>query len=952
MILQSSKKPEEVAREDTDRMLDLSGWKVQGLNELNLGAAMGVAVEEVHMKSGFSDYTLFVERQAVGVIEAKHKGFTLSGVSEQSGRYAKSNLVNLPAINDPLPFCYESTGEETYFRDLRDPDPRSRRVFSFHRPETLKAWIEEKDTLRSRLIETSRLVPLDRDKLWDCQYEAIENLEKSFANNRPKALIQMATGSGKTYTAVSFISRLIKFSKAKRVLFLVDRNNLGQQTLSEFQSYVIPGDGRLFTKVYNVQNLTSNSLDPVCKVCITTIQRLYSMLKGEEELAPELEEESAFDHWAELSGNSELSGKDETKGKTKEEEEEKEKEKEKTIAYNPDIPIEYFDFIVTDECHRSIYHLWRQVLEYFDAFTIGLTATPSKQTLGFFNQNLVMEYQHERAVADGVNVSYEVYRIKTEITEKGSKVEAGFYVDRRDKLTRKLRWELLDDDFSYDAKQLDRSVVAKDQIRTVIRTFKERIFTEIFPGRSEVPKTLVFAKDDSHAEDIVEVIREEFGKGNDFCKKITYRVTGEDPKNLIKDFRNRFDPRIVVTVDMISTGTDIKPLECVLFMRDVRSSVYFEQMKGRGTRTINPEDIKEISSDCTTGKTHFVIVDAVGVCESDKTDSRPLERKKTVPFDKLLTQIALGSRDEDTLTTLAGRLARLDRKITPSDREKILEKSGGKSLSALTNSLLDALDPDLKEAKAKILFNTDSPSTAQLEKAAETLSSEACVPFDSPALRNLLIDLHRKSEQTIDTVSEDRLIYAGFDADAKEKARQTVESFHKFIEENKNELTALQIIYSTPYEKRHLTHRAIKQLAESIEKPPYYLTPEKLWKAYEALDRSKVKQATPGKLLTNIISILRFELGESDILEPFPDTVDSRFEKWLSAQESSGRTFSEEQKEWLRMIRDHIASSLDIEVEDFENVPFNRKGGAFKAYELFGEELKGLMGELSEVLTG
>ncbi|AKB44848.1 type I restriction endonuclease subunit R [Methanosarcina vacuolata] len=939
MVLQSSKKPEEIAREDLDKMLELSGWKVQDLYEMKPSESIGVAVTEAHLKVGFSDYLLFADRRPVGIIEAKPKGFTLSGVAEQSEKYAKSSLADLLAVNEPLPFCYESTGDETNFRDRRDPDARSRRVFSFHRPETLKGLIEEKDTLRSRLIKTSQLVPLDRQKLWDCQYEAIQNLEKSLADNRPRSLIQMATGSGKTYTAVSFINRLIKFSKAKRVLFLVDRNNLGEQTLREFDSYPIPGDGRLFTKVYNVQHLKSNSLDPVCKVCITTIQRLYSMLKGEKELDPELEEESAFDRWADFSGKE--AGKESEEAK-----------KERTIDYNPDIPIEYFDFIVTDECHRSIYHLWRQVLEYFDAFIIGLTATPSNQTLGFFNKNLVMEYSHERAVADGVNVGYEVYRIKTEITEKGSKVEAGFYIDKRDKLTRKIRWEQLDDEFSYDEKKLDHSVVSKDQIRTVIRTFKEKLFTEIFPGRSEVPKTLIFAKDDSHAEDIVEIIREEFGKGNDFCKKITYRVTGEDPKTLIKYFRNKYYPRIVVTVDMISTGTDIKPLECVLFMRDVRSSVYFEQMKGRGTRTINLDDMKEISPDCTKGKTHFIIVDAVGICESDKTDSRPLERKKTVPFDKILIQVAFGSRDEDTLTTLAGRLARLDREITSYDREKIENESGGKSLSVLTNALLDAVDPDVQEAKAKILFNTDSPSSVQLEKAREILASEACAPFDSPTLRNLLIDLHRKNEQVIDTVSEDRVLYAGFDADAKEKAQKTIENFHKFIEENKDELTALQIIYNTPYGKRHLTYRAIKQLAESIEKPPYYLTPEKLWQAYEALDLSKVKQATPGKLLTNIVSILRFELGESDILEPFPDTVESRFEKWLSAQEASGRTFSEEQKEWLRMIKDHIASSLDIEVEDFENVPFNRKGGAFKAYELFGEDLVGIMEELSEVLTG
>ena len=292
---------------------------------------------------------------------------------------------------------------------------------------------------------------------------------------------------------------------------------------------------------HNVQRMTSNTLDPVNRVVITTIQRLYSMLSGQSDFDEENEEVSLFN----------LSP---------------EQEKPKEVSYNRDIPIETFDFIVTDECHRSIYRLWRQVLEYFDAFIMGLTATPSKQTLGFFHNNLVMEYSHERAVADGVNVGYEVYRIQTEITEKGSKVEAGNWVDKRNRLTRKLRWEQLDEDLEYKPTQLDRVVVAKDQIRTIIKTFRDKLFTEIFPGRTEIPKTLVFAKDDSHAEDIVEIIREEFGKGNDFCKKITYRTTGDKPEDLIASFRNSYNPRIAVTVDMISTGTDIKPLECLLFL--------------------------------------------------------------------------------------------------------------------------------------------------------------------------------------------------------------------------------------------------------------------------------------------------------------------------------------------------------------------------------------------------
>jgi type I restriction enzyme R subunit len=215
--------------------------------------------------------------------------------------------------------------------------------------------------------------------------------------------------------------------------------------------------------------------------------------------------------------------------------------------------------------------LWRGVLEYFDAFIVGLTATPNNQTFGFFNKNLVMEYSRPKAVMDGVNVQGEVYRIRTAITEGGSRIDAGYYVDKRERLTRRIRWEQLDDALTYAATQLDRDVVAVDQIRTVVRTFRDRLFTEIFPGRTEVPKTLVFAKDDSHAEDIVRIMREEFGKGNDFCQKITYKVTGVSPEDLIAQFRNSYNPRIAVTVDMIATGTDIKPLEILLFMRPVQS---------------------------------------------------------------------------------------------------------------------------------------------------------------------------------------------------------------------------------------------------------------------------------------------------------------------------------------------------------------------------------------------
>jgi type I restriction enzyme R subunit len=786
-------------------------------------------------------------------------------------------------------------------------------VFAFHKPETLQEWLGQPDTLRSRL---QQLPIIDTEDLRDCQKEALAGLFNSLKENRPRALIQMATGVGKTYTAVSFIYWLIKIAGAKRILFLVDRKNLGEQTEKEFQQYVTPDDGRKFTELYNVQLLSSNTIAPVNKVCITTIQRLYSMLRGDAEFEAENEETSQFN-------------------------DNEENQNPKDVVYNSKIPLETFDFIITDECHRSIYHLWRQVLEYFDGFIIGLTATPSIQTFGFFNQNLVMEYPHERAVADGVNVGYEVYRIKTQITEQGSTIQAGFYVDKRNRQTRAVKWQQLDEDVSYAGKELDRSVVAVDQIRTVIRTFKERLFTEIFPNRTDVPKTLIFAKDDSHAEDIVRILREEFGKGNEFCKKITYRTTGEKTKDLIASFRNFYNPRIAVTVDMISTGTDIKPLECLIFMRDVKSRIYFEQMKGRGTRTINPTDFQVVTRDAEV-KEQFIIVDAVGVCESDKTDSRPLERKRSVPFHQLLQNVATDVRDEDTLMSLAGRLAKLEKKLNDDERTELKNAAGGKSIQKVTRDLLEAVNPDVQIEQAVKQFQTLTPTEAQQQQATEVLINQACQPFDNPQFRNLLREIKTKNEQIVDTLSQDVVLFAGFDTAARDKAKATVQSFREFVEANKDEITALQILYNQPYGQRRLTYEQIKQLANALERPPRSLTPEKLWQAYSQLEADKVRGAGVQKLLTDIISLVRFAMGETETLEPFAVTVEEKFQQWLM-----GKTFSSEQVCWLEKIKEHIITSVRIDVEDLQEMP----QAAFQGNQLFGNDLMDILNELNEVLA-
>ena len=936
--------PEQKARETIDHLLEAAGWSVQSRDQANLNASRGVAVAEVPLQTGFADYVLFVDRRPIGVIEAKAVGSTLSGVEPQTAKYSDglSRPLQARAWHDPLPFLYQSTGVETFFTDERDPNPRSRRVFAFHQPETLAQWAQpgrssistprvgeenppygEAPTLRARL---RHMPPLNTAGLWSAQIEAVRNLERSLAQDRPRSLVQMATGSGKTYMAVTTIYRLIKHAKARRVLFMVDRTNLGRQAHNEFQQYTTPDDGRKFTELYNVQHLQSNALDRVSKVCITTVQRLYSMLRGEEDFDAALEDRP-------LGKMMDVLG-----------------DRVRQVTYSDYLPIEYFDFIFIDECHRSIYNVWRQVLEYFDAYLIGLTATPSKQTLGFFNGNLVMEYPRERAVADGVNVDGWVYRIRTQVTEHGSLVEAGEWVGKRDRKTREQRWERLDEELDYDAPQLDRDVVTPDQIRTVVRTFRDKLFTEIFPDRDEVPKTLVFAKDDNHAEEIVRIVREEFGKGNEFCKKITYKSQGKTPEELISDFRNSYFPRIAVSVDMIATGTDVKPIEILLFMRRVNSAPYFEQMIGRGTRVITETDLQGVTPDAHH-KTHFVIVDAVGVVEHPKIEVGTMDRKRSIAFDRLLEKIAFRMADEEDLSSLAVRLSRLEGDLTEGEREAILEASGGKTPREMAHTLLDALDPDQVQTRAQELAGDESPTPAQVQAAQDELIEAAIAPFDNPELRELLTNVKRRTEQIIDVVSQDRVIEASYSVEDTEQARQMVESFHDFLEENRDEITALQILFNQPYAQQHLTFEQIKELAERIEQPPHFWTTEALWRAYAQLERDKVRGVGAKRRLTDLVSLVRHAVQLEDELVPYPDLVQQRYEEWLADQEAAGRAFTEEQRWWLDRIAEAIGVNLSVRAEDFQYGELFNRGGWHAAREALGEELPELIEEMNETLV-
>lgn len=914
--------PEQIARDQIDKQLIAAGWIVQDKKKINLAESLGIAVREYQTDVGPADYVLFVDKKAVGVIEAKPEdwGHRITTVEEQSTGYAEAKLkwVN---NSEPLPFIYESTGVITRFTNMKDPKPRSREVFNFHKPETLLEWSKQEVTLRGHF---SDMPELNTDGLRACQITAISNLEQSLADDKPRALVQMATGSGKTFTAISSVYRWLKYGKAKRILFLVDTKNLGEQAEQEFLSFVPNDDNRKFTELYNVRRLASGYVPADAQVCISTIQRMYSILKGED-LDESVEELNPAEQM--------------TRPK-----------KSLPVVYNEKIPPEFFDLIIIDECHRSIYNTWRQVLEYFDSYLVGLTATPDNRTYGFFRKNIVSEYNHEKAVADGVNVGNEVYIIETERTKMGATIKAHQSVEKRERLTRKKRWEMQDEDETYSAKQLDRNIVNPDQIRTVIRTFKEKL-PEMFPNRKEVPKTLIFAKTDSHADDIIQVVREEFGESNAFCKKITYRAE-EDPKSTLAQFRNDYNPRIAVTVDMIATGTDVRALECLLFMRDVKSRNYFEQMKGRGTRIIDQDALRKVTPSATSGKTHYVIVDAIGVTKSLKTASQPLITKPSVPLKDLAMGVMMGAYDEDTVSSLAGRLARLDKQLNDDDHKRIEEHTGGIPLNSIIGNLLSAIDADKVDDKAcelEGLPKGSEPSAEKRDEAQSQMVSDAANVFNGELIE-LIDTIRRDKEQTIDHENLDTVLRAEWDGDAEENAKNMVQDFESYLEEHKDEIEALTIFFMQPARRQNITLKMIKDVMTKLRQDRPKLSPLRVWQAYALLDECKSQQ--PTSELTALMALIRRATGLDKTLTLNSDRVRRNFQTWIMERHSgSGEKFSKDQMEWLHMLRDHAITSFHIDREDLEMAPFDARGGLGKMYQLFGNDMDSLIEELNRELA-
>lgn len=905
-------KPEQKAREEIDKLLSLAGFALRDFKDCALGdstpnAESHLAIREFILANGTkADYLLFVKGKACGVIEAKKFSLSLSGAENQAKNYAHTLPAHIPTFKESLPFVYTSNASEIYFTDLREPSPRARRIFAFHTPKELLEKLNSPYSLRERIRQIPPLSNQDSKKLRDCQKEAIEGLEKSLQQNKQRALIQMATGAGKTFTACNFAYRLLSIAKAKRILFLVDRNNLGKQAKKEFDNFSPSTDKRHFSEIYNVVHLETNHILKESKVVITTIQRLYSILRGESEFDSAKEEHSAFEN---------------------------EDKETKEVAYNPQIGIDTFDFIVIDECHRSIYGLWRQVLEYFDAFLIGLSATPSKHTLGFFAQNIVAQYDLEKSILDKVNVGYEIFRIKTRISEQGSIIEANaeFQVPFRDKDTRKIGYESLEEDLEYSKADLDRSVLAPSQIRMILETYKNKVFDQLFPERerSFLPKTLIFAKDDNHAEEIVRLAREVFNADNEFAQKITYNIGNQNPQELINAFRHSKKFRIAVTVDMIATGTDIKPLEVLIFMRDVKSASYYAQMVGRGVRSIHNDDLRAVTPNADS-KTRFYVIDAVGVSESQKIDSRPLERKKGLSLKKLLEcvreSLETNEYDRDTLLSLASRLTRLELSLSKEDNARLQELNCGKSLCALAKEILEFADSLQALERAKVAHNP-------LEI------------FTNDTFCKLLLELAEKHKIYIDEISQDSVLSAEFDT---QKAQNLIAQFNEFILQHKDEITALSILYSQNYKNRHLTYEVIAELAHKLEQDSMDIP--SLWNAYKLRDKGKASK-NPSKKLTNLISLVRYELKIDTELQDFAIGANARYNLWRGRCKKKGIAFSPEQEAFLELIKEYIIANGYAEIKDIQEICADL-GGIYRAKAIFKDSLPSLVEELSLALVG
>ncbi|MYT31710.1 MULTISPECIES: DEAD/DEAH box helicase family protein [unclassified Streptomyces] len=947
--------------------LTVSGWQVYGPGERELGVAHEAVRSPV--SSALVLFTLYVHRRPCGIVAAgppqSDQQDLFDTAAEQAARIAIRH--GDPAWRGalPLPFHYAVHGSRWFFRNLLDAElfdgtvpadapeggARSRPIFAPHRPDTVARWLRDAErypgapTLRARMRALpDRPLVLRRRRglpgLRPAQYRAVQGLERSFAQGDQRALIQMATGAGKTYAAVESTYRMLQHAGARRVLFLVDRHNLGGQARDEYRGYTPFGSRKTLHEQLPLRHFTKGDVAESDRIVISTIQRLWCKISGVTMPDPE-DEEFETRRAAKLAG--ELA----------------------RVGYREELPPDFFDVIIVDECHRSIYGRWRPVLEYFDAHIVGLTATPVQETFGFF-RNLVAQYTQQEAVADGVNVDYDVYKITTRITLDGATIpktletrhpdgtleRLNSVINKIHKDTRAEHWHTMAEDDPYAPAEINHRVRSADQIRTIVNTFRDKLFTEIFPPvadrdtgeirpREIVPKTLIFAQNELHADAIVTAVQEAFGAGDKFCRKITSKAAR--PKKALNDFRTKRNPRIAVTVDMIATGTDVPALECLVFMRDIQSWSYFEQMKGRGARSIEDCKLRAVTRDAVH-KDRFVIVDAVGITEHPKTDSRPLVRDDEAPVPSLERLLqACGERralHRDDAATLAGRLSRLGQRLDEAALASIEELLGEEmSYEGLVGGLVRAADTNRRE-EARARGDAVPDEIDDLAAAARPL-------VENEALRAALLEAARDRWLHVDHINQDSLVEARGLQD-EEEARQVVTDWRAYIAEHENEILPLRISFQERRPPGEVL-AALRDLVASVRATRPEWTEARIWKAYVDLGVARGGRRR-GAGLVELLSVMRFELGlDGDEFRPYRSTVEDRLEAWLARQETAGVTFDEQQLMWLRMVVDVVAANATVSVSSLNEGPRLHAGG-FGAFVDAFEDSRWTPGELVDEL--
>lgn len=889
--------PEQKAREIINQMLFSAGWDICDRSHYT-PLASAVAIEEGLLRGNLeADYLLFIDGRAVGVLEAKRRETPLDDkVYQQALNYTHMVPSWVPAFVTPLPLIYLSNGETLLFKDTRtDDDPVE--LKSMHTPKQIAKMLRLQGEFAGLPALRQRFGKLE---LRDCQMEAIRELELSFRNGERRALINIATGAGKTFTACLASYRMLNYTKMKRILFLVDRNNLGEQAEGAFGHFRFTENGETFSNIFSVERIRSKQMPDAC-VTISTIQRLFSMLTGKGDV-DDLDEESDF-----------------------------------TDADTPDVelpngqmqlPHDYFDLIIVDECHRSIYSSWRRVLEYFDtARIVGLTATPIPQTQAFFNMNMVVDYTLEKSIADGVNVAHRTYRIGTKATQGGGVIRKGDTTTTQYRYDDSEEMKVAEEEIHYEARHLNRDIVNPKQIRTILEEYKRVIYTKLYetrePNMDYIPKTLIFAQDEAHAERIVQIAKEVFERPEDdntFVQKITYSV--DNPRNRINQFRVDRNFRIAVTVTLVATGTDVKPLEVVMFMRDVESKTLFIQMKGRGCRRIDDNALRNATPNADT-KDCFYLIDCVGVTEHGYSIPGPTidGGKKVLSLEHLLERITLGNVGDDMLYDLAGRLSRINSQRATEQQRTEFTALAGRSMYDIASDIYDhyeTLPP----------YNDVSEPNTERRQLVAPLANH-------PDARQKLLFIARGSV-TILQPGEDEVIQSEF---SHEEASKTAEDFEQYIQDHRDDIEALRIIYNN--DGTPLRYDALKDLENKLKMANYRFATAPLWKTYSLIYPDEVtipREKEKLEALTNIIQLVRFALRQQSRLVPFAQTSLQRFELWCGHRNNEK---TRQQHDVLLKVIDYIATNGFCTIDDLYDIDMSTAAqivGAFDSSEERADE--------------